>query len=278
MRAVTAGDESGAALVYHPGTPHGATPERVMVEAASARGLRLVSIARPGYPGSTPRPGRTIADIAADTAEVMNALGHSDFLTLGWSGGGPHALACAALLSGCRAACVVAGIGPYGVEDLDFLAGMAPENVEEFAAAIDGEDPLSDLLRSEATTLGTVTGADVVAAMGGLLPPPDQDVLTGALADEMADSLREALADGITGWRDDDLAFVRPWGFDLAAIRIPVSIWQGTEDTMVPAAHGAWLGTSVPTARMHRVAGEGHLSVALGRLDEILAGLVELGR
>jgi pimeloyl-ACP methyl ester carboxylesterase len=110
-----------------------------------------------------------VADAAADTAALLDALGDGQFVSIGMSGGGPHSLACAALLPGrCLAAATVAGVGPYGVDDLDFLAGMGPENVEEFNLAVEGADALTPYLEGHSAALRSITGEQVAASLGGL--------------------------------------------------------------------------------------------------------------
>src|SRR5580658_2387095 len=140
------GPASGVPLVFHHGTPGAAVPFRAMERAAHERDLRFVTTSRPGYGGSTRQPGRSVADGVADTAAVLASIGAERCLVAGWSGGGPHALACAARLEAAAAVLVIAGVAPYGAEDLDWTAGMGQENVTEFAAALEGEDKLRRLL------------------------------------------------------------------------------------------------------------------------------------
>ena len=222
-----AGPAGGLPLVMHEGTPQGLVLYPPTVQAAQERNLRPVLVARPGYERSTPRPGRRVADVAADVAAVLDALGLDTFVTAGWSGGGPHALACAALLPGrCLAAASIAGVAPSGAPGLDFTAGMGPENVAEFGAAARGPDALTEFLDREAAAFGNVTGAQVAAALGDLIADADRAVLTGAYADHLAAGARAALSSGIAGWRDDDLAFVADWGFSLTGEgKLPAAIW-----------------------------------------------------
>src|SRR5712692_8827556 len=274
VEVLVEGPDSGPVLIFHDGTPTAAVPFPPLSAPATDRGLRTVTFSRPGYATSTPQPGRSVASVVADTAAVLDALNAERFLTIGWSGGGPHALACAALLPNrCTAAATLASVAPYGVAGLDWLAGMGPENIEEFGAAIDGEERLNPYLEREAAVLRKVTGSDVAAALGGLVSEVDKRVLTGDYAEIMAHSFRRAVSAGIAGWRDDDLAFTRPWGFELSTIRVPVAIWQGDEDRMVPFAHGKWLAANIPGARSRLLTGDGHLSLVthLERvLDELL--------
>ena len=273
-----ADDNGDQPLVFHWGTPGAAVWFGPLATAATRARLRLVMYSRPGYAGSTPRPGRSVADAAADVAAVLDALGADTFVTLGWSGGGPHALACAALLPDrCVAATSLAGVAPYPAEGLDWLAGMGSENVEEFSAALEGEPALSAALERMAGDLKTIRGADVAAALGGLVSDVDKAALTGEFADTLAEGFRRAVSTGIAGWRDDDLAFTRTWGFDLDAIRCPVAVWQGGQDRMVPFSHGQWLASHIPSARVHLYPDEGHLSLGVASLDRIVADLAELG-
>ena len=273
-----AGPAGGLPLVLHEGTPVGLVLYPPTVRAAQARGLRVILAARPGYEGSTPRPGRRVVDVAGDTAAVLDELGADTFVTIGWSGGGPHTLACAAALPGrCLAAASVAGVAPYRAQGLDWLAGMGPENVDEFGAATAGEAVLTQFLDSAAAALGTVTGTDVAQALGGLVIAVDRAALTGDFADYVAAALRASMNTGIAGWRDDDLAFVQDWGFSLDPPHAaPVAIWQGDQDKMVPFAHGQWLAANIPGARAHLLPGEGHLSLTVSSLDRILDDLLDL--
>jgi pimeloyl-ACP methyl ester carboxylesterase len=183
-------------------------------------------------------------------------------------------LACAALLSDrCAAAATLAGVGPFGAEDLDFLAGMGPENVAEFGAALEGAQALRTWLVENAEPFRSVTGEALAEAFGGLVPEVDKDVLVGGYADLMAAEFRRALQHGFDGWIDDDIAVTRPWGFSVGDIRVPVSVWQGDLDVMVPFAHGRWLLSTIPVAVGRMVAGHGHISLITHYRDEVLADL-----
>ena len=271
------GPDDGLPLVFHHGTPGALTPIRALERAAHAHGLRLVTTSRPGYGGSTRQPGRTVADVAADTAAVLAAIGAERCLIAGWSGGGPHALACGARLGAAAAVLVIAGVAPYPAAGLDWMAGMGEENVVEFSTALRGEAELRPYLLREAEPLRGITADQIVASLDTLLPDVDRAVLTGEFGDDMAAGFREAVRVSVDGWLDDDLAFTRPWGFDLEEITVPTMIWQGSADLMVPFAHGRWLAAQLPGAAAHLEEGEGHLSVGLGALDRMLDELVSAG-
>ena len=267
--------EDGAPLVIDlPGTPEGHRLSGGLEEAAAAAGLRIASLARPGYAGSTRLPGRTVADVVPDVLAVADSLGYERFAVMGSSGGGPHALACGALAGDrCVAVAVVSGVGPWAATGLDFLAGMGEGNEIEFGAALEGEEPLRELLvlwREEILAAGE---QGTFASLQSVLSPPDQKVMTGDFARHMHESFSLALENGVDGWGDDDLAFTRPWGFDLARLAVPVFLWQGEQDLMVPPAHGRWLADAIPGCRARLLPDDGHLTMLLNRPAEILADL-----
>lgn len=267
----TSGPERGPVLVFHHGTPGGSEQIQAMARATAARGLRLVTWSRPGYGASTRQAGRSVADVVADTAAVLDHLGADTCLVAGWSGGGPHALACGALLSDrVRGVLCIAGVAPYAVEGLDFLAGMGEDNIEEFGEALKGEAALRPWLDAQRPEMLELTADQVADSLGNLVPPVDVAVLTGEFAEDLASAFRQALSVSVDGWLDDDLAFTRPWGFELADIAVPTYLWQGNEDLMVPFAHGQWLAEQIPGVTAHLEQGEGHLSIGIGALDRML--------
>jgi pimeloyl-ACP methyl ester carboxylesterase len=279
LEYVTTGPEDGMPLVLHHGTPSAALVFAPWRESAAKHGLRMVMYSRPGYAGSSPRPGRAVADAAGDVAALLDALGAERFLTVGWSGGGPHALACAKLLPDrCGAAALIGGVAPYGAAGLDFMSGMGVENLDEFGAALEGEAALTGYLDAQSAALAHVQAGDMAAAFGDLVSDVDRAQLTGEFADYLAESFRTALQTGTAGWRDDDLAFVTDWGFRLDDGQVPIAVWQGGQDRMVPYAHGEWLAEHVAGAEPHLLPDEGHLSLAVGAVEEIIADLVRLSR
>jgi pimeloyl-ACP methyl ester carboxylesterase len=197
-------------------------------------------------------------------------------VTLGWSGGGPRALACAALLpEHCRAAVSLAGVAPRDAAGLDWLAGMGQENVDEFTAAEQGPAALQAWLEENGSAIFDADGEVLAEGLGDIASPVDRAAMTGELLDHLAASFRHAGRQGVVGWRDDDLALTRPWGFDLGSITLPVGIWQGSEDQMVPVGHGRWLAEHVGSAHARLEQGEGHISLVT-RIDRVVDDLVDL--
>jgi pimeloyl-ACP methyl ester carboxylesterase len=273
-----AAGDAGPVVLFHVGTPSAGIPYPPLVAAAARHGCGFVTYSRPGYAGSTRDEGRSVADCAADVAAIADALALELIHTVGWSGGGPHALACAALLPG-RIASVatLGGVAPWDANGLDWLAGMAEANLEEFAATCDGSDALRRFLEPLAQARVEMTADRLVGELGGLLTDIDRAALTGPFAEYLASTDRAAVSTGLWGWHDDDLAFARDWGFSLAAIDVPARIWHGRHDAMVPPAHGRWLADTVPGARLTLLDSEGHLSL-VGRFVEVLDDLLDAAR
>lgn len=251
-------------VIYQHGTPSNAKLHPWWVEDAKQRGIDLVGYERPGY-GYTPRAeGRDIAWVAADVARFADERGIGEFATWGISGGAPHALACAALLPDrVTAAAAIAGPTPYGVEGLDWLDGMGEGNIVEFNAALAGEDVLRPLLDEEAAAM--LGGQD--SGFETLLSPPDQAILP-QLKEFFGDGFAGAIGNGVDGWLDDDLAFVRPWGFEFSEIRVPVLLVHGVQDVFVPIAHGRWLAERIPGVEARILDDEAHLSL-YARIPEV---------
>lgn len=264
LRVHETGAADGVPLLVHHGTPESGLLFGPWGADATARGIRLISYDRAGYGGSTRAPGRDVAAVAADVAVALDALGVGPFLTWGTSGGGPHALACAALLPDrVRATATIAGVAPWQADGLDFLAGMGEDNLEEFGLAVAGEQQLRPWLETFRDGLVETTAQDTVEQMRTLLSPVDVAALDGEAGDYLHASMVAGLRDGIDGWLDDDLAFTRPWGFEIADVTGPVLVQQGGQDLMVPAAHGPWLAASLPDAEAWMEPDQGHLSISL---------------
>ena len=282
LEVMVADHPVGKPLLFHNGLPSAVVPFPPMDHAATANGMYVVTYSRPGYGGSTPWPQErepVVADDVADTATILDALGIDDFVTLGWSGGGPRALATAALLPGrCRGAVSLAGVAPVGEGGLDQEAwerDMGPENVRDFRAALQGRAVLRPVMEQEVAEMAGVTADDITAAFGQLLTDVDAAVLTGEFAEYIAEDFRRSCEQGVAGILEDTMTITRPWGFDLAVIDVPVAVWQGRQDAMVPFGHGQWLAEHVPGARARLFDDEGHLTL-VRQLDRILGDLREI--
>jgi pimeloyl-ACP methyl ester carboxylesterase len=270
------GDPNGLPLIAMHGTPGGRIQYWQDPTIYSRHGLRRITYDRPGYGESTRLKGRSIADVIHDVAAITQALGIDRFVVAGGSGGGPHCLAMAALMPDLVIRCLAeVSIAPYPSDGLDWLAGMTQGNVDEFSAAMKGEEPMRAIAeRERTTTLGRL--ADGRADFLGdtyELSEADKAQMARHLT-RVADQLFNALAHGVDGWVDDMLAFVRPWGFDVTSIRVPTAIKFGRTDNLVPPAHGDWLAAHIPGAIVdaHEVAGHTGDDADVERLHAWIAG------
>lgn len=269
-------DGADSVVIFHTGTPSAGIMFEPMVAAGAARGIRHVAYSRPGYANSVRQPGRTVADCTAQVSAIADQLGIGRFYTVGWSGGGPHALACAALLSDrVIAAATLASVAPRDAEGLDWLAGMGEENLQEFGAAESGQ--LIGFLDHMAADFARGSPAQLHQALGDLVSPVDVASLTGEFAEYLSEAVRLAVSRGIWGWLDDDLAILHDWGFSLDRIERPVTIWQGGQDRMVPFDHGRWLADHVAGAEVQLLPEEGHLSLTVGSYGRVLDDLLASG-
>jgi pimeloyl-ACP methyl ester carboxylesterase len=274
LDVLVAGPEDGTVLVFHTGTPVGLVPLPPDLDPALL-GVRTVLYARPGYARSTPHPGRRVSDAATDTAAILDALKVEQFVNLGWSGGGPHALACQARLgSRCRATAVVAGLAPYTEADPAGPVRSWYESDEDNQMALRGD---IDSFRRSCHDFGAVLShsqADQVT--DGARSPADRDYLAHGHAEWVASGIRTAFVSGSHGCADDYLAHFGDWGFrpeDAAG----VDIWHGREDANVPLFHGLWLADHLPGAKLRALENEGHISI-IGHLFEIINALEAAGR
>jgi pimeloyl-ACP methyl ester carboxylesterase len=248
----TWGDPDGFPILSLHGTP-GCRLNRWPNETVYSRaGAYWVTHDRAGYGRSDRHQGRCVADEAADVEALADELGFDRFGVSGGSGGGPHVLACAALLPDrvARGVCNVgvAPLGSPGLTEDEWLAGMDPENVKEFRWAQAGEDVLMPALEQLQKEVEERVAVDPSSVLDDFeLSESDRAELARPEAMEIIrETASEQAVNGVGGWADDDLAFVEPWGFDVTAISAPVLIRYGLTDVLVPPAHGKWLAANVP--------------------------------
>lgn len=273
LEVVLEGDPDGTLLVFHHGSPGSAVPYEPLDRVAAERGMKLATYSRPGFGDSARDPGRTVASCTKDVAAIADHLEAERFITIGWSGGAPHAIACAALLpERVASAATLAGVAPYDAPGLDWTAGMGEDNQVEYPLAASDPEALLEWMQPHVQELSEVSPDGIFHSLKSLISPVDEGSLTGGFADMVARSFRHAFRSGPWGWYDDDLAFVQSWGFDLDEISVPISIWQGDHDLMVPRAHAEWLIDRIPTAIPQMRPEHGHLSL-IGNIGDIFDDL-----
>jgi pimeloyl-ACP methyl ester carboxylesterase len=270
------GNPDGPVVLIHAGTPGSRFLYEPNVADATARGLRLIGYDRPGYGESDPRPGRDVADCAADVRAICEQLGIDRLATWGISGGGPHVLACAALLPDLVvAAASLASLAPFDAEGLDWFDGMGEANVEDFKLLSDEAATRAKVAADREIAL-TQSAGEISDELSTLLCPRDRDLLSGGpLVEHMVWSTKQGLAPGSEGWYEDGVALGTPWGFDLAAIKVPVMVMHGREDKFCPFGHGQWLAAHIPAAEARLTDDDGHLTLAEYRVPEVHAWLAE---
>jgi len=276
LQVLERGDPDGRVVLVHNGTPNSRLLYDPTVELAERQRIRLISYDRPGYGGSDRDFGRSVASCADDVRTIAGALGIERLAVWGISGGGPHAIACAALLPDLVPAVgVLASPVPWGAEGLDYFQGMGRENVEDtqlmlrdrVAGRAKHEEEREEALAATPETLYTV--------METLLSPVDRKALTPSLTEFLYESTQAGLAPGADGWWDDDVAFIEPWGFELDQIQTRVLLLHGRHDQFVPFSHGEWLARHIPGVEARLLDDDGHLTLVDNHLEEVHEWLLE---
>jgi pimeloyl-ACP methyl ester carboxylesterase len=264
------GDPHGRPVFLLHGTPGSRLGPRPRGPVLYRRGIRLVAYDRPGYGGSERRLGRTVADAAADVSAVADELGIGRFSVVGRSGGGPHALACAALLPHrVIRASVLVGIAPSDAPGLEWRAGMTPANRHDYAIADQGVGRLTEWYESRAAKT-RANPASMLDFLDPQLPESDRRVLSDFGIKQMLESnFVEAFRESAAGWVDDTLAFLAPWGFELDQINRPVLLWHGEKDVFAPISHSRWLADRIADAKLRVANGAAHFG-AVAALPDVL--------
>jgi pimeloyl-ACP methyl ester carboxylesterase len=269
------GDSAGYPVLFHHGTPGAGLHYEPHAALAREQGVRLIGYDRPGYGSSTRAKNRRVEDCVADVTEIADALQLDSFAMWGISGGGPHALACAALCDGrLKAVASLASVAPYDADGLDWLEGMGEDNHIEFGKVLDGEDVLRAYCVQATEEILKARPEELVLVLDSLLGPEDKSVLTGRFAEYMLDCDHHGLEQGVDGWVDDDYAFLEPWGFAVEDIAKPVLLLHGEDDRFVPVSHGRWLAARIPGVEARIDAADGHLTLFERRMREVNAWLL----
>ena len=264
------GNPTGRAVLVHGGSPSSRLVAGPVLQDAEERDIHLISYDRPGYGGSTPQPGRTVADCTEDVRAIAAAFDIDRLAVWGISGGGPHALACAALLPDLVSAVgSLASLAPYGAPGLDYFAGMGQDNAEDIQLYL--SDPVAAREKSKVDRDGMLqtTPEGLLGILATLLSPTDAEALTPEFAAFLVNTSKVGLATSDQGWWDDGCAHLGPWGFDVEDIRIPVQLWHGAQDRFVPFQHGQWLAAHIPGVDAHLTETDGHVTLGARRIPEV---------
>ena len=264
LRTEEAGDPKGQPVLVLHGTPGAGLFYGPHVTDALGKGIRLIAYDRPGYGGSTSRPGRSVGDCAEDIGAIADALRIDRLAVWGMSGGGPYALASGALLPD-RVVAVgaLASPAPYGAQGLDYFAGMEQANIDDIKRMLDDEAAARASLEPEREAMLALQSDQLAEAMGSL-----------ALAEFLVGGFHAGLAPGGEGWWDDSIAQLRPWGFEVNSISVPVQLWHGRQDRFVPFGHGEWLAKVIPRVDAHLTSDDGHNTVLQRHIPQLHAWLL----
>jgi pimeloyl-ACP methyl ester carboxylesterase len=270
------GSPSGHPVFLMHGTPGsrlGPLPRPMILHGL---GIRLITFDRPGYGYSDRLKSRQVADVVPDVEAIADELDVDQFAVLGRSGGGPHALACAALRPNrVTRAAILVSLAPWAADGLDWFAGMSESNKQEFNDAVNEPEALTAALIRTAAEIRT-SPASHVTTFGPELPESDQRVVADScLRALLTQTCAEALRDSADGWIDDSLAFCSPWGFEPADIRVPVLVWHGEDDVFSPVSHSRWLADQIPNATVHVQPGVAHFA-AFEAMPDMLSWLIRL--
>jgi pimeloyl-ACP methyl ester carboxylesterase len=268
------GHPAGSPVVYLHGTPGSRVGPFPRAQVLYALGVRLISFDRPGYGESDRLQSRRVADVVPDVRAIVDHLGVDQFAVLGRSGGGPHALACAALLpERVTRAGVLVSIAPPAADGLDWFAGMSESNIREFTTAASGPESIAAYLVPAAADI-KADPMSHVSTLGPEMPEADRRVMADAVIRALlAKNFAEALRDSAAGWIDDDVAFSAPWGFNLSDIKVPVLLWHGENDVFSPPAHARWLARKIDTAELLVLPDKAHFG-ALEAVPDVLSWLI----
>jgi pimeloyl-ACP methyl ester carboxylesterase len=268
------GDPHGSPVFLLHGMPGSRLGPRPRGMVLHHMGVCLISFDRPGYGGSDRLQGRKVADAASDVAAIADAYGFDSFAVAGRSGGGPHALACAALLpTRTTRVAVLVGLAPQGANGLDWYDGMTNSNVIDFTAAEAGHDAIAGRLAATAERI-RADPASLLMQLHDELPDLDRRLIADAdIRRILVRSHYEGLRTSADGWIDDVIAVCTPWGFSLADITVPVLIWHGEADVFSPVNHARWLASQIMHTTVVLQRRAAHFA-ALAALPEALRWLV----
>ena len=261
LEYATNGVADAAAIIMHQGTLADLSVWGSWLEEFARLGLAAVAFNRSGYGRSSAKPGRVTVDVAHDVAELADHLGLTSFVSLGWSGGGSHALA-TAVDSRCRGVVTLAGIAPFAQDDLDFFDGLKADDVAEYRAALRDIDELLAMMADP--------------AHGNEWCAPDRWAMSTPAMHELEAAMARTRTFGWGCLVDDYSSYLSPWGFDVEKVDVPVVIFQGDLDENVPLGHARWLARHLTNSRLRVYPGEGHLSLVFRHRDDIVEATREL--
>ena len=260
------GDPAGDPVFVCHGTPASRLGHDFTDAAARQRRLRIICLDRPGIGLSDPKPDRTVGGFADDVAAVADQLGHERFAVLGYSGGGPYALACGARLPDrVTVSVLMAGVGP--LDRPGAREGLGKTDLQ-LVTMIERHPRRASLFLRLMVRGARISPKSAVKSFRKEVSAVDQ-----AAIDEIGPGMLaffvEAFRQGPAGPILDYKLWAEPWDFALEDVAVPVHIWQGTDDNLVPMGHAEDMARRIPNSTLHPLPRTGHVSIQ-GHIGEIL--------
>jgi pimeloyl-ACP methyl ester carboxylesterase len=267
------GVSSKSALILHHGTPTSMTVWGTWLAAAAEKGIRAIAFTRPGYAGSDRKVGHRIIDSNDDLQEILNQLDIENFVSVGWSGGGPYALA-SGLLKKCTGVQLIASVSPYDVEDFDWFQDQTPEMVEEAKVSAKSLEDSIAFKEGYYTELRDMTTEQFLVEYEKRSSFKAFENAYREFSKDLSFSMRDALRDGAIGYAEDEYAFLSNWGFETKEIQVPVGIWQGLDDKSVSPHMAKWLNANIVKPTLKLLEGQHHGSIMVETREEILSAAI----
>ena len=264
------GVSSKSALILHHGTPTSMTVWNTWLAAAAEEGVRAIAFTRPGYAGSDRKVDHRIIDSNDDLDQILNQLEVENFVSIGWSGGGPYALA-SGLLKRCTGVQLIASVSPYDAEDFDWFKDQTPEMVEEAKVSAKSLEDCLAFKEGYYTDLRDMTAEQLLVEYEKRSSFKTFEAAYREFSKDLCFSMHDALRDGALGYAEDEFAFLRNWGFECTDIRVPVVIWQGLDDKSVSPHMAKWLNSNTFNPTLELLDDQHHGSIMVETRAEILS-------
>jgi pimeloyl-ACP methyl ester carboxylesterase len=268
------GVSSKSALILHHGTPTSMTVWGTWLAAAAEKGIRAIACTRPGYAGSDRKAGHRVIDANDDLEEILNQLNIENFVSVGWSGGGPYALV-SGLLKRCTGVQLIASVSPYDAEDFDWFQDQTPEMIEEVKISAKSLEDCITFKEGYYTELRDMTAEQFLVEYEKRSSFKLFENAYRAFAKDLSFSMHDALRDSVFGYGDDEYAFLRNWGFETKDIQVPVGIWQGLDDKSVSPHMARWLNANILSPTLELIEGQHHSSIMVENREEILNAAID---
>ena len=269
------GLESNKAIVLHHGSPMEMLYFQGLLASLATRGVRAIAYTRPGYGESTRLPNRNVIDNNSDLAAILSHQNIAQFVSLGWSAGGPPAIA-STLLEGCRGASAVATPAPFDQPDLDGFVGMTEAFAGECRACATNVDSAFAFKQAHIDDWKALTPHLLLSVFSNRDAFAKFETDYKTMAHDLSKSLMRGIDPETMGFAEDDHSWLKPWGFDIEAIDRPVQMWIGSNDEFIPVAHAEWFGNHVRDIALHILEGQDHVSIMVEHFDKILDGAISL--